>query len=59
MAGVATKQRLCLHLLQRGVATMGGRIFILSSIHTEADIDQTIKAFSDSLDAMIAEGSLN
>ena len=53
------KPRLCLHLLQRGVAMMGGRFFILSSIHTEEDIDQTITAFGDSLDAMIAEGTLN
>jgi len=56
----ATMQsRLCLHLLQRGVATMDGEIFILSSAHTKEDIDQTIKAFGDSLDAMIAEGTLS
>ncbi len=58
-AGTPTKQRLCLHLLHRGVATMGGRFFILSAAHTEEDIDQTVKAFGDSLDAMIAEGTLN
>ncbi len=46
------KQRLCLHLLQRGVATMGGRMFILSAAHTEEDIDQTVKALCDSFDAM-------
>jgi len=56
----ATMQsRLCLHLLQRGVATMDGEIFILSAAHTKEDIDQTIEAFSDSLDAMIAEGTLS
>jgi len=59
MAGTPTKQRLCLHLLHRGVATMGGRLFILSAAHTEEDIDQTVKALCDSLDAMIAEGTLN
>jgi glutamate-1-semialdehyde 2,1-aminomutase len=59
MAGVPTKQRLCLHLLYRGVATMGARFFILSAVHTEEDIDQTVKAFGDSLDAMIAEGTIN
>ncbi len=58
-AGTPTKQRLCLHLLHRGVATMGGRFFILSAAHTEEDIAQTVKAFGDSLDAMIAEGTLN
>ncbi len=51
--------RLCLHLLQRGIATMNGEFFILSAAHTKEDIDRTIKAFSDSLDAMIAEGTLN
>jgi glutamate-1-semialdehyde aminotransferase len=50
--------RLCLHLLQRGIATMDGELFILSAAHTKEDIDQTIEAFSDSLDAMIAEGTL-
>ncbi len=59
MTGTSMKQRLCLYLLQRGVATMGGRFFILSAAHTEEDIDQTVKAFGDSLDAMIAEGILN
>jgi glutamate-1-semialdehyde aminotransferase len=51
--------RLCLHLLQRGIATMNGEFFILSDAHTKEDIDRTIEAFSDSLDAMIAEGTLN
>jgi glutamate-1-semialdehyde aminotransferase len=31
---------------------------ILSVAHVEEDIDQTVKALCDSLDAMIAEGSL-
>ncbi len=59
MAGTPTKERLCLHLLHRGVATMGGRMFILSATHTKEDIDQTVKALCDSLDAMIEEGTLN
>jgi len=58
-AKVPAKPRLCLHMLQRGVSIMGGRFFILSSIHTEEDIDRTVMAFGDSLDAMIAEGTLN
>ncbi len=57
-AMAAVKGRLCLHLLQRGVATMGGRFFILSAAHTKEDIDQTIDAFGDSLDAMMAEGGI-
>ena len=59
IAGTTMKQRLCLHLLYRGIATMGGRIFILSAAHSEEDIAQTVKAFGDSLDAMVAEGTLN
>jgi len=55
----AIQSRLCLHLLHRGVATMDGEIFILSAAHTKEDIDQTIEAFGDSLDAMLAEGTLS
>ena len=58
MAEAPTKAQLCLHLLHRGVATMIGRFFILSSAHTKEDIDQTVKAFGDSLDAMVKEGTL-
>jgi len=50
--------RLGLHLLQRGIATFGRGFYTLSAAHTKDDIDQTIHAFSDSLDAMIAEGTL-
>jgi len=38
---------------------MGARFFILSTAHTEEDIDQTVEALGDSLDAMIAEGTLD
>ncbi len=54
----AAKSRLCLHLLQRGVATMGGRLFILSTAHSKEDIDKTMDAFGDALDAMVFEGTL-
>lgn len=57
-AMVPIQARLCLHLLQRGIATMTGGFFILSAAHTREDIDQTTDAFGDSLDAMIAEGTL-
>ena len=56
---VPTWNRMLLHLLQRGVDTLRGNLFILSAAHTKEDIDQTVKAFGDSLDAMIAEGSLS
>lgn len=56
--GAAMWARLGLHLLQRDIATFDGRCFILSAAHTGEDIDQTIGALGDSLDAMIAEGTL-
>ncbi len=59
LSGGSLKTRLCLHLLQRGIATMGARLFILSAAHTEQDIDRTVEALCDSLHAMIAEGSLD
>jgi glutamate-1-semialdehyde 2,1-aminomutase len=59
MAGAAAKQRLCLHLLHRGIATMAGRLFIFSTAHTDKDIEQTVAALHHSLEAMLGEGSLN
>jgi glutamate-1-semialdehyde 2,1-aminomutase len=57
-AATALRHRLCLHLLDRGVATMEGKLFVLSMVHSEEDIDLTVSALAASLDAMIAEGSL-
>ena len=54
----AIKTLLGLHLMHRGIATMGGRFFVLSAAHTKQDIDKTIDAFSSSLDDMLAEGVL-
>lgn len=51
--------RLCLHLLQRGIAVFTKGFYILSAAHTMEDVDQTIDAFSDSLDAMLNEGTLS
>jgi glutamate-1-semialdehyde aminotransferase len=33
---------------------MDGEFFVLSAAHTEEDIDQTVKALCDSLDAMLS-----
>jgi glutamate-1-semialdehyde 2,1-aminomutase len=52
------KERLGFHLLHRGIATIPGRLFILSCVHTTTDINKTVLALADSLDAMIDEGSL-
>jgi len=59
MGMVGTKGRLCYHLLHRGVSTLGARIFILSCMHTIEDIDKTVTALADSLEAMIEEGTLS
>ena len=52
------RSRLCLHLLQRGIATFDGGIYIFSAAHTDEDVRETIAALDDSLQAMIGEGSL-
>ncbi len=59
ISGVQVKERLCLHLLQRGVSSFGGRLFVMSAAHTGEDVDRTVGAFVDSLKAMLAEGSLS
>jgi len=58
MGSGAMKERLKLHLLHRGISTILGGLFILSCVHTSADIDKTVVALADSLDAMIAEGTI-
>lgn len=58
LAATTLRHQLCLQLLDRGIATMEGKLFVLSMVHSEEDIDLTVKALADSLDAMIAEGSL-
>ncbi len=52
------EQRLSLHLLQRGVATLGGGMFVFSAAHSDADVSQTLAAFEASLEAMSAEGTV-
>ncbi len=52
------KTLLGLHLLHRGISTLGGRLFVLSSVHTKQDIGQTMEAFASSLDDMLTEGIL-
>jgi glutamate-1-semialdehyde 2,1-aminomutase len=54
----AVKTLLGLHLLQRGIATMGGRFFVMSAAHSKEDVDMAMAVFADSLDSMMAEGVL-
>ena len=50
------KSDLCLRLLQRGVATMGARMFIMSAVHDNEAIDRTMTVFGSCLEDMIADG---
>ena len=43
-------------MLTHGVHVMGGQVFMVSAVHTEAQIDQTIDAFEHALRALRAEG---
>ena len=43
-------------MLNAGVDTMGGRKFIVSAVHGEQEIDQTVNAFEEALTAMRSEG---
>ncbi|MAF86090.1 MAG: aspartate aminotransferase family protein [Dehalococcoidales bacterium] len=52
------KTRLSHHLLHRGISTMAARHLILSCMHTIKDVNKTVDALADSLDAMIEEGSI-
>jgi glutamate-1-semialdehyde 2,1-aminomutase len=54
----AILDHLTVHLLQRGVACIRSNLWIMSSAHTKEDVDQTIKALTDSFDALVAEGTL-
>lgn len=58
MSKADVKLKLCVHLLQKGIATMGGRFFVMSGVHTEEELDQAVNALISSLDAMSADGSL-
>ena len=54
----AVEERLSLHLLQRGVATLHGSMFVFSAAHFPMDVAQTLEALEASLRAMLAEGSM-
>lgn len=54
---MSMREQLSLRMLQRGIATLVARAFVLSMSHSKEDIDQTVSVFIDSLNAMIAEGT--
>ncbi len=51
-------QRLDLHLLERGIATMRGEAMCFSAAHSEADVDRTVEAFESAIGTLIEEGGL-
>jgi glutamate-1-semialdehyde 2,1-aminomutase len=55
MAGAPEKKKLGIYLLQRGIATLAGRMFILSIAHSREDIDRTVDALVDAIGAAMAE----
>ncbi|HEY82821.1 MAG TPA: aminotransferase class III-fold pyridoxal phosphate-dependent enzyme [Dehalococcoidia bacterium] len=57
-AMIPIKNELCLRLLERGIATMGARFFVMSAAHTREDVDRTVAALASSLDEMMATGAL-
>jgi len=50
--------RLNTHLLQRGVASLGGSLFVFSAAHGAEDVADTLQRLDDSLRAMLSEGSM-
>lgn len=57
-ASTPRHQRLDLHLLERGIATMRGEALCFSAAHSEADVDRTVAAFESAVGALIEEGGL-
>jgi len=55
---IPVKERLWLHLMQRGITTLEGSLFIFSAAHTEQDVQKTLEALTESIDALIEEGLL-
>ncbi len=43
-------------LQNRGVDIMGRETILVSGVHNESEIDQTVEAFSDTMAAVRAEG---
>jgi hypothetical protein len=44
--------------LQRGVATLRGEAMMLSGVHTAEDVEHTIRAWDQSVAALLEEGTL-
>jgi glutamate-1-semialdehyde 2,1-aminomutase len=55
---ISIRNRLNLHLLQRGIASLNGEALFLSAAHDNQDVEKTASALKESLKAMILEGSL-
>jgi glutamate-1-semialdehyde 2,1-aminomutase len=56
LAGAKEKHKLGVYLLQHGIHSQQGRMFILSIAHTRDDIDRTVAALVRSIGEAMAEG---
>jgi glutamate-1-semialdehyde 2,1-aminomutase len=45
-----------MHLIQNGLHLLMGTMGVVSAVHTETDIEQSIKAFGAAFDGLLAEG---
>jgi hypothetical protein len=52
------RERLSLHLLQRGVTTFLGSMFVFSATHSGRDVEQTLDVLESSLGTMRDEGAM-
>ncbi|TVQ35345.1 MAG: aminotransferase class III-fold pyridoxal phosphate-dependent enzyme [Spirochaetaceae bacterium] len=57
-AHAAAKTRFKLHLLQRGVATLRGGMFIFSAAHDAGDVEATLAVLQETLHTMHRESSI-
>jgi len=58
LAGSEEKHKLGMYLLQYGIHSQQGRMFILSAAHTEEDIDRTVQALVRAIGDAMAEGAI-
>ena len=58
LAGSEEKHKVGVYLLQHGIHSQQGRMFILSIAHTREDIDSTVAALVRSIGEAMAEGAI-
>jgi len=51
--------RLTLNMFRHGIAPPRGQLVTLSAVHSKEEVDQAVQALGQSLDALIAEGTID